>query len=37
MLKEHGATKWLTTERLNSVEWLPADVNLIENIRMILN
>ena len=30
VLKEHAAAKWLTKETLNSVEWLPADLGLIE-------
>ena len=34
ILKEHEAAKWLTMEILNSVEWLPADVILIDKIRM---
>lgn len=28
-LKEHEAARWLTKETLNSVEWLPADAELI--------
>lgn len=32
-LKEHEAAKWLTRENLYSVEWLPADVKLIEKIK----
>ena len=32
VLKEHTAAKWLTKEELNSVEWLPADIALIEKI-----
>ena len=32
-LKEHEAAKWLTKEKLYSVEWLPADVGLIEKIK----
>lgn len=32
-LKEHEAAKWLTKENLYSVEWLPADVGLIEKIK----
>lgn len=32
ILKEHEAAKWLTKEELNSVEWLPADVALIDKI-----
>lgn len=33
VLKEHAAAKWLTREELDSVEWLPADITLIEMIR----
>ena len=33
VLKEHEASKWLTLETLGSVEWLPADLSLIEKIR----
>ena len=36
VLKEHEAAKWLSKEQLNSVEWLPADVTLIEKIRRII-
>lgn len=32
-LKEHEAAKWMTKEKLYSVEWLPADVGLIEKIK----
>ena len=32
-LKEAAAAKWLTTEQLDSVAWLPADITLIEKIR----
>ena len=32
ILKEHEAAKWLTIENLNSVDWLPADVTLIDKI-----
>lgn len=32
ILKEHEAAKWLTKDELNSVNWLPADVTLIEKI-----
>lgn len=30
VLTEHQAAKWLTRDTLMSVEWLPADVSLIE-------
>lgn len=33
VLKEHEAAKWLTKNELDSVEWLPADISLIELIR----
>lgn len=32
VLKEHEAAKWLDKESLYSVEWLPADISLIEEI-----
>lgn len=32
VLKEHEAAKWLTADELDSVDWLPADVTLIEQI-----
>lgn len=33
VLKEHEAAKWLRMDELDSVEWLPADVTLIDQIR----
>lgn len=36
VLKEHEASKWLTKETLNSVNWLPADEGLIEKIKHYL-
>ena len=36
VLKEHEAAKWLTKEELDSVEWLPADVALIDKIKNIM-
>lgn len=35
VLKEHEAAKWLTREDLDSVDWLPADKELIEKLRNI--
>ena len=32
-LKEAEAAKWLTVDTLDSVEWLPADLGLIDEIR----
>lgn len=36
VLKEHEAAKWLTKETLDSVKWLPADLDLIEKIKKYL-
>ena len=36
VLKEHEAAKWLTKETLGSVEWLPADLELIPQIEQRL-
>ena len=33
VLKEHKDAKWLKKEELDSVEWLPADITLVEKIR----
>ena len=33
VLTEHGAAKWLTKDELDSVEWLPADITLIDKVR----
>lgn len=33
ILKEHEAARWLSKEELDSVEWLPADISLIDEIR----
>lgn len=32
VLKEHEAARWLTKEQLGDVDWLPADINLIDQI-----
>lgn len=32
-LKEHEAARWLDRESLYTVDWLPADVGLVEKIR----
>lgn len=32
-LLEAEAARWLTKEELDSVQWLPADVTLIDKIR----
>ncbi|MGN0395774.1 MAG: 8-oxo-dGTP diphosphatase MutT, partial [Coprococcus sp.] len=33
VLKEHEDARWLTEAQLDDVEWLPADITLIEKIR----
>ncbi len=33
VLKEHEAARWLTKETMDSVEWLPADITIIEKIK----
>lgn len=37
VLKEHEAARWLTKDELNNVEWLSADITLIEKIRNLLS
>lgn len=34
VLKEHEAARWLTRETLNSVEWLPADQEVVERLML---
>lgn len=33
ILKEHEAARWLDKESLYSVDWLPADISIIEKIK----
>lgn len=33
VLKEHEAARWLNRENLDSVDWLPADLDLIRKLR----
>ena len=33
VLKEHEAAKWLTKYSLDEVDWLPADLSLVDEIR----
>lgn len=35
VLKEHEAAKWLTREELDDVDWLPADVKVVEKLKVI--
>lgn len=32
VLKEHEAARWLTKEQLGEVDWLPADISLVDKI-----
>ena len=34
VLREHEAAKWLTKDELESVDWLPADLGLVERVRV---
>lgn len=36
VLKEAEAAKWLTADTLYSVDWLPADLTIIEKVKQIL-
>lgn len=36
VLKEHSDAMWLKKEELHSVEWLPADLGLIEKIKDLI-
>ena len=35
-LKEHLAARWLTAETLQTVQWLPADEELVQNLSSML-
>lgn len=35
-LKEHQAARWLAIGELDSVEWLPADKSIIEQLKIIM-
>ena len=35
-LKEHEAARWLSGEELDSVDWLPADLELIERLKLLM-
>ena len=36
VLKEHEDAKWLTKESIDSVDWLPADISIIDRLRNAL-
>lgn len=35
-LKEHEAARWLAKEQLGSVDWLPADLQIIDKLKNYL-
>jgi len=35
-LNEHQAARWLDKDSIDSVEWLPADVEVAEKVKMLL-
>ena len=35
VLKEHEAARWLTRQELDDVDWLPADVKVVEKLRLL--
>ena len=37
VLKEHEAAKWLTKETIDSVDWLPADITILDKVKELLN
>ena len=36
ILKEHEAAKWLTRENIDSVDWLPADITIIDKVKSLM-
>ena len=36
VLTEHKEARWLTREELDSVDWLPADIEIVEMIRNVM-
>ena len=36
-IKEHEAMKWVSSETLDTVDWLPADLKVLSAVRMALN
>ena len=37
VLTEHEAARWLTKEQLSTVDWLPADVTVIDQIAKLMD
>ena len=36
ILKEHEAARWLSREELDTVDWLPADITIMDEVRELL-
>ena len=36
ILKEHEAARWLSREELDTVDWLPADITIMDQVRELL-
>ena len=36
ILKEHEAARWLTKDALDSVDWLPADITIIDKLKEVI-
>lgn len=36
IVKEHEDARWLLKEQLDDVEWLPADITLVEKIKKVM-
>ncbi len=36
VLKEHEAARWLTGETIDSVDWLPADITILDKVKALL-
>ena len=36
ILKEHEDARWLLKEQLDDVEWLPADITLVEKLKKVM-
>lgn len=35
-LKEHAAARWLSLSEIDSVDWLPADVAVLDDVKLLL-
>lgn len=36
VLKEHEAARWLSKETIDDVDWLPADIELVQKIKNVI-